>query len=76
MAYAYFHSKRHTTNAVFDLFFRKNPFDGEYTIFAGLTEVMAFLNTYKFTGSFGVYGLGFRVWGLVYLPGCVRSWPF
>jgi len=49
MAYAYFRSKRHTTNAVFDLFFRKNPFDGEYTIFAGLTEVMAFLNTYKFT---------------------------
>jgi hypothetical protein len=49
MAYAYFRTKRHNTNAVFDLFFRKNPFDGEYTIFAGLSEVIAFLNSYKFT---------------------------
>jgi len=49
MAYAYFRTKRHTTHAVFDLFFRKNPFDGEYTIFAGLGEVLAFINTYKFT---------------------------
>ena len=49
MAYAYFRTKRHKTIAVFDLFFRKNPFDGEYTIFAGLSEVIAFMNSYKFT---------------------------
>ena len=49
MAYAYFRTKRHTTIAVFDLFFRKNPFEGEYAIFAGLSEVLAFVNSYKFT---------------------------
>ena len=49
MAYAYFRTKRHETTAVFDLFFRKNPFDGEYTIFAGLSEIIAFMDSYKFT---------------------------
>lgn len=51
MCYAYFRSKRHLTHAVFDLFFRKNPFGGEYTIFAGLSEVISFLNAYKFTDT-------------------------
>lgn len=55
MAYAYFRTKRHTTIAVFDLFFRKNPFEGEYTIFAGLSEVLAFVNSYKFTDEHIAY---------------------
>mmetsp|Transcript_8352 Transcript_8352/g.18981 ORF Transcript_8352/g.18981 Transcript_8352/m.18981 type:complete len:547 (-) Transcript_8352:129-1769(-) len=49
MCYAYFRTKRHDTHAVFDLFFRQNPFDGEYTIFAGLSEVIAFMSNYRFT---------------------------
>ncbi|EKX34343.1 hypothetical protein GUITHDRAFT_39690, partial [Guillardia theta CCMP2712] len=49
MCYAYFRTKRHNTHAVFDLFFRQNPFDGEYTIFAGLSEVIAFMSNYRFT---------------------------
>jgi hypothetical protein len=41
MAYAYWRNNTHDQPAVFDLFFRKNPFHGEFTIFAGLEEVVS-----------------------------------
>lgn len=31
----------------FDLYFRKNPFGGEYTIFAGLEECIKFIAHFK-----------------------------
>jgi nicotinic acid phosphoribosyltransferase len=37
--------------ATFDLTFRKNPFEGEYTIFAGLEECLRLLSDFKFTES-------------------------
>ena len=40
MTYAYWKQSRHTEHAVFDLFFRKNPFSGEFCLFAGLDEVL------------------------------------
>ena len=49
MSYAYFKAGRTNDRAVFDLFFRKNPFSGEYTIFAGLTECLKYLQNFKFT---------------------------
>ncbi|KAF1780969.1 Nicotinate phosphoribosyltransferase family [Phytophthora cactorum] len=51
MVYAYWKVGRHNDHAVFDLFFRKNPFHGEYTVFAGLEEALAMVNTFKFTAS-------------------------
>lgn len=48
MAYAYWKAGKHEQEAVFDLFFRKNPFGGEFTIFAGLGEVIKYLDTFHF----------------------------
>ncbi len=51
MAYAYFNSGKHKDYAVFDLFFRKNPFGGEFTIFGGLEEAVAFVKDYGFSNE-------------------------
>lgn len=48
MAYAFWRANRHNEPAVFDLFFRRNPFGGEYTIFAGLEDALSFLSSYTF----------------------------
>jgi len=48
MAYGYWKSGRQDDPAVFELFFRKNPFDGEYTIFCGLDVVLRFVDNYHF----------------------------
>ncbi|XP_047323964.1 nicotinate phosphoribosyltransferase 2-like [Impatiens glandulifera] len=49
MAYAYWKAGKHKDRAVFDLYFRKNPFGGEYTVFAGLEECIRFIANFKFT---------------------------
>jgi nicotinate phosphoribosyltransferase len=51
MAYGYWKKGKDKDQAVFDLFFRKNPFGGEFTIFAGLEEVVRSLNAFRFTDA-------------------------
>ncbi|PKN30870.1 MAG: nicotinate phosphoribosyltransferase [Deltaproteobacteria bacterium HGW-Deltaproteobacteria-21] len=51
MAYGYWKKGKDKDQAVFDLFFRKNPFGGEFTIFAGLEEVVRSLNGFRFTDA-------------------------
>ncbi|UJR23892.1 hypothetical protein I4U23_026864 [Adineta vaga] len=51
MAYAYWKSNKHNDMAIFDLYFRKNPFGGEYTLFAGLEECLKFIRSYRFHES-------------------------
>lgn len=47
MAYAYWKANKHQERAVFDLYFRKNPFGGEYTVFSGLEECIRFIANFK-----------------------------
>lgn len=54
MAYAYWKSGKVNDVAVFDLFFRANPFHGEFTIFAGLEECLKFLDNFHYSDS-GMY---------------------
>lgn len=49
MAQAYFRSGTHLQDAVFDYYFRKNPFEGGYTIFAGLEDLLKTLRSLRFT---------------------------
>ncbi|CAF3894686.1 unnamed protein product [Rotaria sp. Silwood2] len=51
MAYAYWKSGKHQEQSTFDLFFRKNPFGGEFTLFAGLEDSLKFVQNYKFQTS-------------------------
>jgi nicotinate phosphoribosyltransferase len=49
MAYAEWKAGRHNEHCIFEMFFRKCPFNGKYAIFTGHDEVFEFLKTYKFT---------------------------
>eukprot|EP00252_Welwitschia_mirabilis_P022110 TRINITY_DN5884_c0_g1_i1.p1 TRINITY_DN5884_c0_g1~~TRINITY_DN5884_c0_g1_i1.p1 ORF type:complete len:510 (-),score=99.32 TRINITY_DN5884_c0_g1_i1:158-1687(-) len=51
MVYAYWKAGKHSDRAVFDMFFRKNPFGGEYTVFAGLEECIRFAANFRFKES-------------------------
>ena len=51
MCYAYWKNNRHNDYSVFEAFFRKCPFKGEYCIFAGVSEIIEFLQNFKFNES-------------------------
>ena len=79
MAQGYFLSGVHQKQANFDYFFRKQPFDGGYTVFAGLSDLLKTLENYSFSKDeldflkskgfkkpFLDYLAGFRFKGIIY----------
>jgi nicotinate phosphoribosyltransferase len=48
MAQGYFLDGREKSSACFDYFFRKNPFDSGYTVFAGLHDLLEMITQFKF----------------------------
>ncbi|OGP65970.1 MAG: nicotinate phosphoribosyltransferase [Deltaproteobacteria bacterium RBG_13_53_10] len=55
MAYAYWKAGMHEEEAVFDLFFRKNPFQGEFAIYAGLGEKLKLFENFYFNDNHIAY---------------------
>jgi len=48
MAYGYWKSGKDREDAVFHLYFRENPFDGGYTIAAGLEQAVQYIESLRF----------------------------
>ncbi|HDX9588799.1 TPA: nicotinate phosphoribosyltransferase [Bacillus pseudomycoides] len=51
MAYTYWKDHIHNRRAVFDLYFRKLPFENGYAIFAGLEKIIEYVKNFQFTES-------------------------
>ncbi|HSF52124.1 MAG TPA: nicotinate phosphoribosyltransferase [Algoriphagus sp.] len=51
MAYAYWKAGKGEQEAVFNLFFRKHPFEGGFTLAAGLDYVVDFCKNFKFENA-------------------------
>ena len=51
MAYAYWRNGKVKDRAVSDLFFRRNPFAGEFTVFAGLEACLEYVKNFSITES-------------------------
>jgi len=51
MAYAYFNDNTHEKRAIFEAYFRKNPFNNGYAIFAGVERIVDYINKFEFLDS-------------------------
>ena len=51
MAQGYFLDRRENSTACHDYFFRKNPFNSGYTVFAGLYDLLEMISNYNFNSD-------------------------
>jgi len=51
MAQTYWEDNIHNRKAVFDLYFRKLPFDNGYAVFAGLERIINYIQNFEFSES-------------------------
>lgn len=71
MAQGYFFSGKQSDKATFEYFFRNNPFQGGFTVFAGLADFLDLLGEFSFSASDLQYlsHQGFRNEFLAFLAG-------
>ncbi|MCC5930228.1 MAG: nicotinate phosphoribosyltransferase [Cyclobacteriaceae bacterium] len=55
MAYGYWKTGKSDTTAVFNLFFRHNPYKGGFTLACGLEYILEFLSNFRFTSDDATY---------------------
>jgi nicotinate phosphoribosyltransferase len=48
MMYSHWKYGREKEESVFDMYYRKNPFESKFCIFGGLNEIVHYINTFKF----------------------------
>lgn len=51
MSYSYFQSGIHEQPAVFEVFFRTNPFNGGHNVFSGLEQIIDIITNWQFSPS-------------------------
>ncbi|WP_106498172.1 nicotinate phosphoribosyltransferase [Lentibacillus sp. Marseille-P4043] len=51
MAETYWADNMHNRKAVFDLYFRKMPFESGFAVFAGLERIIDYINNFRFSAS-------------------------
>ncbi|ESU35313.1 Nicotinate phosphoribosyltransferase [Giardia duodenalis] len=49
MAYSYYQAGFANRQATFEMFFRQNPFNGQYAVFAGLRDLLDFILDFRFS---------------------------
>ncbi|MGL5021492.1 MAG: nicotinate phosphoribosyltransferase [Mycoplasmatales bacterium] len=49
MSYVYYKDNIHEKEAVFEVFYRKNPFNGGHGVFSGTQRIIEVINNFKFT---------------------------
>lgn len=69
MAQGYFYGHKKDDISTFDYYFRTNPFEGGFTVFAGLQDFLDFIEKFKYTQTEIAYlkDLGFKPEFLNYL---------
>jgi nicotinate phosphoribosyltransferase len=67
MLAGYLEEGMHETEAVFDLFFRHNPFHGGYAVFAGLEPALEYLENLRFRDDELAYLRGLGLFGASFL---------
>ncbi|KII70768.1 Nicotinate phosphoribosyltransferase [Thelohanellus kitauei] len=51
MSYSYWKNNNHDYKGVFEIYFRKNPFDRQFTVFAGIGRFISILENFSISDS-------------------------